>query len=128
MEAADALSGKRAEFEPVATFQVAALAVRLRLLAVESTVPGPAAPGGEWYRRAGEISRRAPAPCGTLRRLKVPRGQATEDLMARMIVVDRDGKEHEIAAKIRLHVMEILPEAGRGRSAICGRRCYLGTI
>src|SRR6267142_4179199 len=127
MESADALSGKRAEFEPVAAFQVAALAVRLRLLAVESTLPGPAVRGGEWHRRAGEISRRAPAPCGTLRRLKVPRGQATEVLMARMIVVDRDGKEHEIEAKTGLKIMEILRELDYGVAAICGGLCSCAT-
>ena len=35
--------GKRAELEPMAALQAAALAVRLRLLAVESALPKPAA-------------------------------------------------------------------------------------
>src|ERR1700744_4632671 len=40
--------------------------------------------------------------------------------MARMIVVDRDGKEHEIEAKPGLKIMEILPELDYGGAAICG--------
>ena len=40
--------------------------------------------------------------------------------MARMIVVDRDGKEHEIEAKPGLKIMEILRELDYGVAAICG--------
>ena len=47
--------------------------------------------------------------------------------MARMIVVDRDGKEHEIEAKPGLKVMEILRELDYGVSAICGGLCSCAT-
>jgi 2Fe-2S ferredoxin len=47
--------------------------------------------------------------------------------MARMIVVDRDGKEHEIAAKAGLKVMEILRELDYGVAAICGGLCSCAT-
>ena len=47
--------------------------------------------------------------------------------MARMIVVDRDGKEHEIEAKSGLKVMEILRELDYGVAAICGGLCSCAT-
>jgi 2Fe-2S ferredoxin len=47
--------------------------------------------------------------------------------MARMIVVDRDGKEHEIEAKPGLKFMEILRELDYGVSAICGGLCSCAT-
>src|SRR3984957_13689135 len=50
-----------------------------------------------------------------------------EVLMARMIVVDRDGKEHEIQAKTGLKIMEILRELDYGVAAICGGLCSCAT-
>ncbi len=47
--------------------------------------------------------------------------------MARMIVVDSDGKEHEIEAKPGLKFMEILRELDYGVSAICGGLCSCAT-
>jgi ferredoxin, 2Fe-2S len=47
--------------------------------------------------------------------------------MARMIVVDRDGKEHEIEAKPGLKVMEILRDLDYGVAAICGGLCSCAT-
>ena len=47
--------------------------------------------------------------------------------MARMIVVDRDGKSHEIEAKPGLKVMEILRELDYGVAAICGGLCSCAT-
>src|ERR1700722_15656503 len=47
--------------------------------------------------------------------------------MARMIVVDRDGKEHDIQAKPGLKVMEILRELDYGVAAICGGLCSCAT-
>ncbi len=47
--------------------------------------------------------------------------------MARMTVVDRDGKEHEIEAKPGLKVMEILRELDYGVAAICGGLCSCAT-
>lgn len=47
--------------------------------------------------------------------------------MARMIVIDRDGKEHEIEAKPGLKVMEILRELDYGVAAICGGLCSCAT-
>jgi 2Fe-2S ferredoxin len=47
--------------------------------------------------------------------------------MARMIVVDRDGKEHEIEAKPGLNLMEILRELDYGVAAICGGLCSCAT-
>jgi 2Fe-2S ferredoxin len=51
----------------------------------------------------------------------------TETLMARMIVVDRDGKEHEVEGKSGLKVMEILRELDYGVAAICGGLCSCAT-
>ncbi len=47
--------------------------------------------------------------------------------MARMIVVDRDGKQHEIEARPGLKVMEILRELDYGVAAICGGLCSCAT-
>ena len=47
--------------------------------------------------------------------------------MARMSVVDRDGKLHEIEAKPGLKFMEILRELDYGVSAICGGLCSCAT-
>jgi len=47
--------------------------------------------------------------------------------MARMIVVDRDGKEHEIEVKTGLKIMEILRELDYGVAAICGGLCSCAT-
>ena len=48
-------------------------------------------------------------------------------LMARMIVVDRDGKEHEVEGKSGLKIMEILRELDYGVAAICGGLCSCAT-
>jgi ferredoxin, 2Fe-2S len=47
--------------------------------------------------------------------------------MVRMMVVDRDGKEHEVEAKPGLKVMEILRELDYGVAAICGGLCSCAT-
>ena len=47
--------------------------------------------------------------------------------MARMIVVDRDGKEHEVEGKSGLKIMEILRELDYGVAAICGGLCSCAT-
>jgi 2Fe-2S ferredoxin len=47
--------------------------------------------------------------------------------MAQMIVVDRDGKEHEVEAKPGLKIMEILRELDYGVAAICGGLCSCAT-
>jgi len=47
--------------------------------------------------------------------------------MARMTVVDRDGKEHVIEAKPGLKLMEILRELDYGVAAICGGLCSCAT-
>lgn len=47
--------------------------------------------------------------------------------MARMIVVDRDGKQHEIEAKAGLKIMEVLRELDYGVAAICGGLCSCAT-
>ena len=47
--------------------------------------------------------------------------------MARMIVIDRDGKEHEIEAKTGLKIMEVLRELDYGVAAICGGLCSCAT-
>lgn len=47
--------------------------------------------------------------------------------MARMIVVDRDGKEHVIEAKPGLKIMEVLRELDYGVAAICGGLCSCAT-
>jgi 2Fe-2S ferredoxin len=47
--------------------------------------------------------------------------------MAKMVVVDRDGKEHEIEATPGLKIMEILRELDYGVAAICGGLCSCAT-
>src|ERR1700734_4351961 len=47
--------------------------------------------------------------------------------MARVIVVDRAGKEHDSEAKPGLKVMEILRELDYGVAAICGGLCSCAT-
>ena len=47
--------------------------------------------------------------------------------MARMTVVDRDGKSHDIEAKPGLKLMEILRELDYGVAAICGGLCSCAT-
>ena len=47
--------------------------------------------------------------------------------MARMTVVDRDGKEHDIEAKTGQKLMEVLRELDYGVSAICGGLCSCAT-
>ena len=47
--------------------------------------------------------------------------------MARINVVDRDGKLHEIDAKPGLKFMEILRELDYGVTAICGGLCSCAT-
>lgn len=47
--------------------------------------------------------------------------------MARMTVVDRDGKEHVIDAKPGMKLMEILRELDYGVAAICGGLCSCAT-
>jgi 2Fe-2S ferredoxin len=47
--------------------------------------------------------------------------------MARMIVVDRDGKDHEIEARTGQKIMEILRELDYGVAAICGGLCSCAT-
>jgi 2Fe-2S ferredoxin len=71
-----------------------------------------------------------PVSCGTLRALAAnapERGDTTESRMARMTVVDRDGKEHDVEAKPGLKVMEILRELDYGVAAICGGLCSCAT-
>jgi 2Fe-2S ferredoxin len=47
--------------------------------------------------------------------------------MARMTVVDRDGKAHDIEAKTGLKIMEVLRELDYGVAAICGGLCSCAT-
>ena len=47
--------------------------------------------------------------------------------MAMMIVVDRDGKAHEVESKPGLKIMEILRELDYGVAAICGGLCSCAT-
>jgi ferredoxin, 2Fe-2S len=47
--------------------------------------------------------------------------------MASILVVDRDGKEHEVQAKTGLKIMEILRELDYGVAAICGGLCSCAT-
>jgi 2Fe-2S ferredoxin len=47
--------------------------------------------------------------------------------MAQMVVVDRDGKEHEIEARTGLKIMEVLRELDYGVAAICGGLCSCAT-
>jgi 2Fe-2S ferredoxin len=48
--------------------------------------------------------------------------------MARMVVVDRDGKEHQVDAQTGVSVMEVLRDSGDfGVAAICGGLCSCAT-
>jgi 2Fe-2S ferredoxin len=47
--------------------------------------------------------------------------------MARMTVVDRDGKVHDVEAKTGQKLMEVLRELDYGVSAICGGLCSCAT-
>ena len=48
--------------------------------------------------------------------------------MARIVVVDRDGKEHQVDAKTGVSVMEVLRDSGDfGVAAICGGLCSCAT-
>jgi ferredoxin len=51
----------------------------------------------------------------------------SEIAMARMSIVDRDGRLHEIEAKPGLKLMEILRELDYGVAAICGGLCSCAT-
>lgn len=47
--------------------------------------------------------------------------------MALLRVIDRDGQEHEVEAKVGLKVMETLRELDYGVAAICGGMCSCAT-
>ncbi|MGB6451458.1 MAG: 2Fe-2S iron-sulfur cluster-binding protein [Steroidobacteraceae bacterium] len=47
--------------------------------------------------------------------------------MALLRVIDRDGVEHEVDAKVGLKVMETLRELDYGVAAICGGMCSCAT-
>ena len=47
--------------------------------------------------------------------------------MAEMVVVDRDGVEHRIAARVGVSLMETLREVEWGVAAICGGMCSCAT-
>ena len=47
--------------------------------------------------------------------------------MARILVTDRDGKEHEVEGQVGLKVMETLRELDYGVTAICGGLCSCAT-
>jgi 2Fe-2S ferredoxin len=47
--------------------------------------------------------------------------------MSKILVVDRDGIEHDVDAKPGLRVMEILRELDYGVAAICGGLCSCAT-
>ena len=47
--------------------------------------------------------------------------------MAEMIVVDRDGVEHEVDGKVGVSIMETLREFEWGSAAICGGMCSCAT-
>lgn len=48
--------------------------------------------------------------------------------MARMMVVDRDGKEHQVDTQTGVSVMEVLRDSGDfGVAAICGGLCSCAT-
>lgn len=46
---------------------------------------------------------------------------------AKLVVVDRDGKEHTVDARIGLKIMETLRELEYGVAAICGGMCSCAT-
>jgi 2Fe-2S ferredoxin len=47
--------------------------------------------------------------------------------MARMIVTDREGQEHEVEGQVGLKLMETLREYDYGVTAICGGLCSCAT-
>ena len=47
--------------------------------------------------------------------------------MTRLIVVDRDGRAHDIDAKPGVRLMEVLRELDYGVAAICGGLCSCAT-
>ena len=47
--------------------------------------------------------------------------------MTTLVVIDRDGVSHDVAAKPGLKVMEILRELDYGVAAICGGMCSCAT-
>lgn len=47
--------------------------------------------------------------------------------MAEMVIVDRDGKEHRVAGKVGVSLMETLREQDYGVAAICGGMCSCAT-
>jgi 2Fe-2S ferredoxin len=47
--------------------------------------------------------------------------------MTKLIVIDRDGQEHEVASKAGLKVMETLRDLDYGVAAICGGMCSCAT-
>ena len=47
--------------------------------------------------------------------------------MARILVTDRDGNEHEVEGQVGLKVMETLRELDYGVTAICGGLCSCAT-
>ncbi|HUO95069.1 MAG TPA: 2Fe-2S iron-sulfur cluster-binding protein [Steroidobacteraceae bacterium] len=47
--------------------------------------------------------------------------------MAELVIVDRDGKEHTVAGRVGVSVMETLRELDYGVAAICGGMCSCAT-
>jgi len=47
--------------------------------------------------------------------------------MAELVIVDRDGKEHRVAGRVGVTVMETLRELDYGVAAICGGMCSCAT-
>ena len=47
--------------------------------------------------------------------------------MPKLIVIDRDGQQHEVEARAGLKVMETLRELEYGVAAICGGMCSCAT-
>ncbi len=131
--AADA-AGRRAP-------EAAGLAVRLRVLAVErALLETRGRAGGREHVRARTTAGSAAAvrspvvAPGKFRHTSRPATypRVVDRLQRRvqwrrMIVVDRDGKEHEIEAKAGLKMMEILRELDYGVAAICGGLCSCAT-
>jgi 2Fe-2S ferredoxin len=47
--------------------------------------------------------------------------------MAELVIVDRDGKEHNVQGRVGVSVMETLRELDYGVAAICGGMCSCAT-
>jgi ferredoxin, 2Fe-2S len=47
--------------------------------------------------------------------------------MAELVILDRDGREHRVPAKVGVSVMETLRELDYGVAAICGGMCSCAT-